>query len=69
MKSSLHAADNLARRPRGEELKSNRNEAIADVAAYRAIDLIYHSYLTGLILMLSFSGRSAGSSWPASCPA
>ncbi|MGH6714690.1 MAG: hypothetical protein ACREDC_00730 [Bradyrhizobium sp.] len=24
-----------------------------DVAAYRAIDLIYHSYLTGLILMLS----------------
>jgi hypothetical protein len=53
MKSSLHAADNLARRPGGEELKSNRNEAIADVAAYRAIDLIYHSYLTGLILMLS----------------
>src|SRR5581483_9518042 len=25
----------------------------ADVAAYRAVELIYHSYLTGLILLLS----------------
>jgi hypothetical protein len=28
-------------------------EPAADTAAYRAIELIYHSYLTGLILMLS----------------
>jgi hypothetical protein len=33
-------------------LNSKSTEA-ADVAAWRAIDLIYHSYLTGLILMLS----------------
>ncbi|CCD95464.1 conserved hypothetical protein [Bradyrhizobium sp. ORS 375] len=26
---------------------------VADVAAYRAVELIYHAYLTGLILMLS----------------
>ena len=34
-------------------MKRNSSEAAADVAAYRAIDLVYHSYLTGLILMLS----------------
>jgi hypothetical protein len=34
-------------------LKSKATEAAADVAAWRAIDLIYHSYLTGLILMVS----------------
>ena len=34
---------------------SERTESRAkdDVAAYRAVELIYHSYLTGLILMLS----------------
>lgn len=34
-------------------MKTKSHETAADVAAYRAIDLIYHSYLTGLILMLS----------------
>ena len=34
-------------------MKGKSNETATDVAAYRAIDLIYHSYLTGLILMLS----------------
>lgn len=34
-------------------MKSNSNEASADVVAYRAIELIYHSYLTGLTLMVS----------------
>jgi hypothetical protein len=34
-------------------LNSKGTEAAADVAAWRAIDLIYHSYLTGLILLLS----------------
>jgi hypothetical protein len=34
-------------------LNTKSADTIADVAAYRAIDLIYHSYLTGLILMLS----------------
>jgi hypothetical protein len=34
-------------------LKTKSHETAADVAAYRAIDLIYHSYLTGLILMVS----------------
>ncbi len=37
----------------GLELKTNSTEAAADGAAYRAIDAIYHAYLTGLILMLS----------------
>lgn len=35
------------------QVKSSEIAAPADVAAYRAIDLIYHSYLTGLILMVS----------------
>src|SRR5262249_52253437 len=35
-------------------------ETPADVAAYRAVELIYHSYLTGLILMLvSRAGAAA----------
>ena len=34
-------------------MKTKSHETTADLAAYRAIDLIYHSYLTGLILMLS----------------
>jgi hypothetical protein len=37
-------------------LKSKATEAAADVAAWRAVDLIYHSYLTGLILMVSSRG-------------
>jgi hypothetical protein len=40
-------------RPGVQKLKSRSTEAADDVAAWRAIDLIYHSYLTGLILMLS----------------
>jgi hypothetical protein len=34
-------------------------EAAADVAAYRAIELIYHSYLTGLILMVASRAGAA----------
>jgi hypothetical protein len=34
-------------------MKTKSHETTADLAAYRAIDQIYHSYLTGLILMLS----------------
>jgi hypothetical protein len=34
-------------------LNESNVAATADVAAYRAIELIYHSYLTGLILMVS----------------
>ena len=34
-------------------MKTKSHEIAADVAAYRAIDLIYHSYLTGLILKVS----------------
>lgn len=34
-------------------MKTKSNETAADVGAYRAIDLIYHSYLTGLILIVS----------------
>jgi hypothetical protein len=40
-------------RPTGREMKTKSHETTADLAAYRAIDQIYHSYLTGLILMLS----------------
>ncbi len=34
-------------------MKTDNTEAAIDGAAYRAIDTIYHSYLTGLILMLA----------------
>src|SRR5215470_4125876 len=37
-----------------------RDEATtADIAAYRAVELIYHSYLTGLILMLASRAGAA----------
>jgi hypothetical protein len=39
-----------------------KDQATGDAAAYRAIELIYHSYLTGLILMLASragAGRAA----------
>jgi hypothetical protein len=54
-------------------LKTKSHETAVDVAAYRAIDLIYHSYLTGLILKVSSQKSSSAPSvvnnWPASCPA
>jgi hypothetical protein len=31
----------------------------ADVSAYRAIELIYYSHLTGLILLISFRAMAA----------
>ncbi|BAM89872.1 conserved hypothetical protein [Bradyrhizobium oligotrophicum S58] len=34
-------------------MNAKSQETAADVAAYRAVELIYHAYLTGLILMLS----------------
>lgn len=34
-------------------MKEGDDESAADVAAFRAVELIYHAYLTGLILMLS----------------
>jgi hypothetical protein len=36
-----------------------KGQATADAAAYRAIELIYHSYLTGLILMLASRAGAA----------
>ncbi len=38
---------------KGSQLKGNGHAPVSDVAACRAVELIYHSYLTGLILMLS----------------
>jgi len=38
---------------RESNLKGEGHQAAGDIAAYRAIELIYHAYLTGLILMLS----------------
>jgi DNA-binding transcriptional regulator YhcF (GntR family) len=34
-------------------VKKESTDLVADVGAFRAIELLYHSYLTGLILMLS----------------
>jgi len=37
----------------------NGSQVNGDVAAYRAVELIYHSYLTGLILMISSRAGAA----------
>jgi hypothetical protein len=43
----------LKARRQESHLEGKGHEPTADVAAYRAVELIYHAYLTGLILMLS----------------
>lgn len=41
-------------------MSENRTSQVnGDVAAYRAVELIYHSYLTGLILMISYRAGAA----------
>jgi hypothetical protein len=37
----------------GKQLRNESTEGTTDLGAFRAIELIYHSYLTGLILMVS----------------